>query len=80
MARVLIMEDEEKMARTLARVLGEEGHITEKAHDGRTGLSRTLEGPSTSSSWIGCSRSVRGEIARICGRFVARRENIVCIP
>jgi DNA-binding response OmpR family regulator len=43
MTRVLIIEDEEKMARALARVLGEEGHITETAHDGRTGLSRALE-------------------------------------
>ena len=43
MTRVLIIEDEEKMARTLARVLGEEGHITETAHDGRTGLSRAPE-------------------------------------
>jgi DNA-binding response OmpR family regulator len=43
MARVLIIEDEEKMARTLARVLGEEGHVTETAHDGRIGLSRALE-------------------------------------
>src|SRR5919107_3557156 len=43
MARVLIIEDEEKMARTLTRVLGEEGHVTETAHDGRTGLSRALD-------------------------------------
>src|ERR687890_1091532 len=43
MPRVLIIEDEEKMARTLTRVLGEEGHVTETAHDGRTGLSRALD-------------------------------------
>src|ERR671911_2850061 len=43
MARVLIIEDEEKMARTLARVLREEGHVSETAADGRTGLSRALE-------------------------------------
>src|ERR671916_2757884 len=43
MARVLIIEDEEKMARTLARVLREEGHVAETVNDGRTGLSRALE-------------------------------------
>src|SRR5919112_2610503 len=43
MPRVLIIEDEEKMARTLARVLREEGHVTETANEGRTGLSRALE-------------------------------------
>ncbi len=42
MPRVLIIEDEEKMARTLARVLREEGHVAEIAADGRTGLSRAL--------------------------------------
>jgi two-component system OmpR family response regulator len=43
MPRVLIIEDEEKMARTLARVLREEGHVAETAGDGRTGLARALE-------------------------------------
>jgi DNA-binding response OmpR family regulator len=43
MSRVLIIEDEEKMARMLARVLREEGHVAETAGDGRTGLSRALE-------------------------------------
>lgn len=42
MARVLIVEDEEKMARMLARVLREEGHVAETAADGRTGLGRAL--------------------------------------
>jgi DNA-binding response OmpR family regulator len=42
MPRVLIIEDEEKMARTLARVLREEGHVAEIAADGRTG--RRLRG------------------------------------
>src|SRR5919112_2169827 len=41
--RALIIEDEEKMARTLARVLREEGHVAETANEGRTGLSRALE-------------------------------------
>src|SRR5918999_789283 len=43
MPRVLIIEDEEKMSRTLARVLREEGYVAETANDGRTGLSRALE-------------------------------------
>jgi len=43
MPRILIIEDEEKMARTLARVLREEGHVAETAGDGRTGLARALE-------------------------------------
>lgn len=43
MARILIIEDEEKMARMLARVLRDEGHAAETAGDGRTGLSRALD-------------------------------------
>ena len=43
MARILIIEDEEKMARMLARVLREEGYVAETAGDGRTGLGRALD-------------------------------------
>ena len=43
MPRVLIIEDEEKMARMLARVLRGEGHAAETAGDGRTGLRRALD-------------------------------------
>ncbi len=43
MARILIIEDEEKMARMLARVLREEGYVAETVGDGRTGLSRALD-------------------------------------
>src|SRR5215207_2512403 len=43
MPRILIIEDEEKMARMIARVLREEGHVAETAGDGRTGLARALE-------------------------------------
>src|SRR4028119_379449 len=42
MARILIIEDEEMMARMLARVLREEGYVAETAGDGRTGLGRAL--------------------------------------
>ncbi|HZY57444.1 MAG TPA: response regulator transcription factor [Rubrobacteraceae bacterium] len=43
MPRVLIIEDEEKMARMLTRVLREEGYVVETAGDGRTGLGRALD-------------------------------------
>jgi two-component system OmpR family response regulator len=43
MPRVLIIEDEVKMSRMLARVLRGEGHIAETAGDGRTGLRRALD-------------------------------------
>jgi DNA-binding response OmpR family regulator len=43
MARILIIEDEEKMARMHARVMREEGYVSETAGDGRTGLRRALE-------------------------------------
>ena len=43
MPRVLIIEDEEKMARMLTRVLREEGYVVETAGEGRTGLGRALD-------------------------------------
>lgn len=43
MARILIIEDEEKMARMLARILREEGYVAETVGDGRTGLGRALD-------------------------------------
>jgi len=43
MTRILIIEDEEKMVRMLARVLREEGYVAETAGDGRTGLGRALD-------------------------------------
>jgi DNA-binding response OmpR family regulator len=43
MARILIVEDEEKMARRLSRVLREEGHVVEAVFDGRTGLACALD-------------------------------------
>src|SRR5215217_694311 len=43
MARILIIEDEEKRSLLLARVLREEGYVAEKANEGRSGLSRALE-------------------------------------
>ena len=43
MTRILMVEDEEKMARMLSRVLREEGYVVETAGDGRAGLSRALD-------------------------------------
>jgi len=42
MKRILVVEDEEKLARLIARVLHEEGYAAETAGDGRSGLSRAL--------------------------------------
>jgi DNA-binding response OmpR family regulator len=45
MMRILIVEDEEHLARLVAEVLGREGYATETAGDGRSGLSRALVEP-----------------------------------
>ncbi|MDY3108941.1 MAG: response regulator transcription factor [Lachnospiraceae bacterium] len=42
--RILIIEDEEKIARFLELELNHEGYAAEKASDGRTGLDKALEG------------------------------------
>src|SRR5215212_1492707 len=42
MKRILVVEDEEKLARLIARVLHDEGYAAETAGDGRSGLSRAL--------------------------------------
>ena len=42
--RILIIEDEEKIARFLELELNHEGYAAEKASDGRTGLDQALEG------------------------------------
>ena len=43
MTRILVVEDEEKLVRLIARVLREEGYATETATDGRSGFARALE-------------------------------------
>jgi two-component system OmpR family response regulator len=43
MARILMIENEEKMVRMRARVLRDEGHVAETSGDGRSGLSRALD-------------------------------------
>jgi len=45
MMRIFIVEDEERLARLIARVLKEEGYAAETARDGRTALSRVLADP-----------------------------------
>jgi DNA-binding response OmpR family regulator len=42
MTRMLIVEDEEHLARLLAEVLGREGHAAETVSDGRSALARAL--------------------------------------
>lgn len=44
MARLLIVEDEERLARQVARVLGEEGYAVEIAGDGRSALRHAVSG------------------------------------
>ncbi len=45
MMRILVIEDEEHLARLIAEVLGREGHAVETAFDGRTALARALAEP-----------------------------------
>ena len=45
MKRVLIVEDEAKLARLIARVLREEGYAAEAVYDGRSGLARASAEP-----------------------------------
>jgi DNA-binding response OmpR family regulator len=42
MIRILVIEDEARLARLISRVLKEEGYVAEAASDGRTGLSLAL--------------------------------------
>src|SRR5919202_3595239 len=42
MVRILIVEDEAKLARLIARVLREEGYAAETSEDGRSGFARAL--------------------------------------
>ncbi|MGH2684321.1 MAG: response regulator transcription factor [Actinomycetota bacterium] len=42
MARVLVVEDEIRLARLIAQVLGEEGHVVDTAANGRHGLTAAL--------------------------------------
>ncbi len=45
MTRILIVEDEARLARLIARVLGEEGYATETVGEGRSALKRALAEP-----------------------------------
>jgi DNA-binding response OmpR family regulator len=41
---VLVVEDEQRLARVIRRVLGEEGHTVDLAYDGEEGLAMGMEG------------------------------------
>ena len=41
---ILIVEDEQRLARLVARVLGEERHVVDIADDGDTGLDLAMRG------------------------------------
>lgn len=43
--RVLVVEDDEALAQAIADLLGDEGFIVERRHDGQAGLSAALETP-----------------------------------
>ena len=43
MARILVVEDEEKLARFIELELVHDGYEVDKAFDGRTGLDKALE-------------------------------------
>jgi len=45
MTRILVIEDEGRLARLVVRVLGEEGYSAEAVGDGRTALARALAEP-----------------------------------
>ena len=45
MMRILVVEDEARLARLVVRVLGEEGYAAEAASDGRSALARVLAEP-----------------------------------
>jgi two-component system OmpR family response regulator len=42
LGRVLVVEDDERLARLVARALQEDGFLVDRAHDGRTGLGAAL--------------------------------------
>ena len=52
--RILLVEDEEKLARMVELELQYEGYEVEKAFDGRAGLDRALSGSSTWCCWTSC--------------------------
>ena len=42
--RVLIVEDDKEIARNIAKMLTEQGHVADEAHDGEDGLTMAREG------------------------------------
>lgn len=52
--RLLIVEDEKRLALSLAKGLTAEGYAVDVVHDGREGLHRATEGRTTWSSSTSC--------------------------
>lgn len=82
--RILIVEDEEKLARMVELELTYEGYQVEKALDGRTGLERALSGEHdlilldillpASTVWKSCAATGRmvGVLPSSCSRHGTR--------
>ena len=67
---ILVVEDEERLARLVARVLTEERHVVDVANDGDNGLYLALRGtydliildlmlPAATTAWISAARCAR---------------------
>jgi DNA-binding response OmpR family regulator len=63
-ARILIIEDEEKLARFIELELGYEGCRVTKAPDGRRGWSWPRAARSTLCFWTSCFRTKRHGVLR----------------
>ena len=58
--RILLVEDEEKLARMVELELKYEGYQVEKAFDGRSGLELALGAALTWCCWTSCCPVCRG--------------------
>ncbi len=72
--RVLIVEDEVRLAELISRTLKRELIETAIAHDGREGLEGAMGGHTTSSSSTACCRSSTASMSsRNCGNSRYKR-------
>ena len=55
--KILLVEDEEKLARMVEMELRYEGYQVTKAFDGRSGLEEALSGSTTWCCWTSCCPS-----------------------
>ena len=58
--RILIAEDEERMAALIAGALGEEGHAIDVAHDGAAAFA--LANPSSPETTLACNPPTFGRV------------------